>query len=260
MQRRRFLTSSLAASAFALASKSRGQGPAGKPREYYQLQKYQLQAGPQTKLTSHYFSDALIPALNRLGITPVGAFELTYGPETPTLYLLIPSASLETLVTAELRLAQDEEFLKAAAPFWNAPGNEPAFVRITSSLLIAFEGWPKITPPAREKRIFQLRTYQSPSHRDHIRKIESFHSGEFDFFRKAGCGQVFYGDALIGPHLPCLTYMLTFPDMAALEKGWAAFRSDPDWIKLSTSPRFSFEPTVSNVSNLLLSPLPFSQI
>ncbi len=262
MERRRFLTSSLAASALALASKSKAQtqAPAGAPREYYQLRKYQLGQGSQAKLTAHYLSDALIPALNRLGMSPVGAFELTYGPETPVLYLVIPSTSLETLVSVELRLAQDEEFLKAAAPFWNAPANQPAFVRVTSSLLIAFEGYPKLTPPAREKRIFQLRTYESPSNRDHIVKIESFESGEFDFFRKAGCGQVFYGDTLIGPHMPCLTYMLTFPDMQTLEKGWVAFRADPDWIKLSTSPKFGFEPTVSNISNLILSPTSYSQI
>ena len=260
LERRRFLTSSLAASAFALASKSRAQGPAGKPREYYQLRKYQLEAGPQTKLTAQYLSDALIPALNRLGMTPVGAFELTYGPETPAIYLLIPSSALETLATAELRLAQDQEFLKAAAPFWNAPAKQPAFVRIESSLFIAFEGWPKITPPAREKRIFQMRTYQSPSYQDHIRKIEMFHSGEFEIFKRSGCESVFYGDVLIGRELPCLTYMLTFPDLAALDRGWTAFRSDPAWIKLSASPRFAFEPTVSNISNLLLSPTSFSQI
>ena len=260
MERRRFLTSSLAASAFALAGKSKGQATDGKPREYYQLRKYQLEQGPQAKLTASYLSDALIPALNRLGMTPVGAFELTYGPETPAIYLVIPSSSLETLVTAELRLEQDEDFLKAAAPFWNAPAKQPAFVRVTSSLLIAFQGWPKLTAPPREKRIFQLRTYESPSNRDHVRKIESFESGEFDFFRKAGCGQVFYGDTLIGPRMPCLTYMLTFPDMAALEKGWVAFRADPDWIKLSTSPKFGFEPTVINISNLILSPTSYSQI
>jgi len=43
------------------------------------------------------------------------------GTETPTLFVLLPSTRLETLVTAELLLAQDETFMKAAALFWNAP-------------------------------------------------------------------------------------------------------------------------------------------
>ena len=50
---------------------------------------YHLQTGPQIKVTESYISDALIPALNRLGIAPVGAFHLDIGPETPTLYLLV---------------------------------------------------------------------------------------------------------------------------------------------------------------------------
>src|SRR4051794_11485521 len=77
-------------------------------REYYELRRYHMQTGPQQKLTNSFVADALIPALNRLGMKPVGAFDLYVGPETPSLYLLIPSTSLETLVNAEFRLARDE--------------------------------------------------------------------------------------------------------------------------------------------------------
>jgi hypothetical protein len=265
MERRDFLTASLAASALALSNQSQAQATAaGKPREYYEIRRYHMQTGPQTKLTESYVADALIPALNRLGIAPVGAFRLDIGPETPTLYLLLPSSNVETLVTAELRLAQDEQFMKAAAPFWNAPATTPAYIRIESSLHIAFEGWPKLTPPASAathgKRIFQLRTYESPSSQDHIRKVEMFHHGEFDIFQRAGFGQVFYGDTLVGRGIPNLTYMLTFADMADLNAKWDLFRNDPEWKKLSGSTRYSFEQIVSNISNLILSPLACSQI
>lgn len=264
MERRRFLTSSLAASAVALAGTSRAQVSSGQPREYYELRKYHLQSGPQMKLTDNYLSQALIPALNRLGISPVGVFNLTLGPETPTIYVLIPSTSLETLVTAELRLAQDKQFMDAAAPFWNTPATQPAYVRVESSLLIAFEGWPKLTVPAstakHEKRVFQLRTYESATHQDHVRKVEMFHHGEFAIFQKAGFGQVFYGDMLIGPRMPNLTYMLTFAALEEMNDKWKAFDSDPDWKKLSASPRYAFEQIVSNVSNLILTPRDYSQI
>jgi hypothetical protein len=264
VKRRQFLTSSLAASALALAKQSEAQAPAGNAREYYELRKYHLQSGPQTQLTNSYVSDALIPALNRLGISPVGAFNLDIGPETPTLYLLLPSVSLEGLATAELRLPHDEAFMKAAEPFWNAPAKEPAFQRVESSLLIAFEGWPKLVVPAatapHSKRIFQLRTYESATSQDHLRKVEMFHHGEFDIFQKAGFGQVFYGDSLIGPRLPNLTYMLSFTDLSEMNAKWDVFRNDPAWKTLSASPRYSFESIVSNISNLLLSPTAYSQI
>jgi hypothetical protein len=264
LERRKFLTSSLAASALAFAGKSQAGTPAGVPREYYELRKYFMQSGPQAKLTENYLSQALIPALNRLGLSPVGVFNLTIGPETPTLYVLIPGTSLETLVTAELRLAQDKEFLDAAAPFWNAPATAPAYVRVESSLLIAFEGWPKLTPPVAAaqhgKRIFQLRTYESATNQDHVRKVEMFHHGEFAVFQRAGFGQVFYGDTLIGPRMPNLTYMLTFTELAEMNDKWKAFSSDLEWKKLSSSPRYAFEQIVSNITNLVLTPTDFSQI
>jgi hypothetical protein len=264
MERREFLTSSLAASALTLANQAIAQTASGKPREYYEIRRYHLQTGPQTSLTESYVSDALIPALNRLGIMPVGAFHLDIGPDTPSLYLLLPSSKLETLVTAELRLAQDDEFMKAAQPFWNAPATAPAFQRVESSLHVAFEGWPKLTPPAataeHRKRIFQLRTYESPSSQAHVRKVEMFHHGEFEIFQSSGFGQVFYGDTLIGSRMPNLTYMLSFADMNDLNAKWDIFRTAPAWQKLKTSPRYSFEEIVSNISNLILSPATCSQI
>jgi hypothetical protein len=179
-------------------------------------------------------------------------------------YLLIPGASVQGLVELDLRLAEDEAFMKAAEPFWTATAAAPAFQRIESSLMVAFTGWPKITPPAsaaaKGKRIFQLRTYESPSNGDHVRKVEMFHSGEFEIFLKAGFHPVFFGDTLIGSRTPNLTYMLSFADQAELEAKWNLFRDDPNWKKLSASPRFASDQLVTNITNLILSPLSCSQI
>ena len=87
-----------------------------------------------------------------------------------------------------------------------------------------------------------------------------FHAGEFDIFKNAGCHPVFFADTLIGPRMPSLTYMLSFADSTALDTGWNAFRNDPAWKKLSSDPKYAFEPTVSNITNLVLIPLTASQI
>jgi hypothetical protein len=264
MERRQFLAASLAASAAAAFGQTAAQPAAAPKREYYLLRRYNLASGPQLKLTESFLSGAMIPALQRLGLGPVGAFRLDYGPETPAFYVLIPGPSVEQLATLNLQLAADAEFLQTADPFWNARSAAPAFQRAENTLLVAFTGWPRVTPPAaaatKGKRIFQLRTYESPSNGEHIRKIEMFHSGEFDYFKAAGCHPVFFGDTLVGTRMPNLTYMLSFPDIAALDAGWDAFRSNPDWKKLSSSPRFAFDQIVSNVTNLILSPLDCSQI
>jgi hypothetical protein len=266
MQRRHFLQSSLpAATALALAGSGNAlKGQNSAVREYYELRQYKLENGPQNKLTQDYLEKALIPALNRMGMKSIGAFNLYLGPETPTLYLLIPSDSLDALVNAELKLAHDEEYLKAGSAFLKAPAKEPPFGRVDSQLLIAFEGFPKLTvPPVTAKngaRVFQLRTYESPTNSDHRIKVDMFHHGEFDFFEKAGFWQIFYGDALIGPRLPHLTYMLGFPDLAEMETKWNAFQNDPGWKKLSSSPAYSFESIVSNIDSLILKPTSYSQI
>jgi len=229
MQRREFLTSTLTAStlaAIAPAAHLQGAPQATSPdangREFYQLRCYRLSSGPQRKLCDDFFRETLIPALNRLAITPVGVFDLSIGPETPSIYVLMPSLSLDTLVNVETRLAQDAAYLKAGAPFLNAPATAPAFARMESSLLQAFERTPRLKlPPAtatKGPRVFELRTYESPSDQDHKRKVEMMDVSEGEIFDKAGFFQVFYGDTVVGSRLPTLTYMLSFENMADRDK------------------------------------------
>ena len=264
MQRRQFLATSLATSAIALAREGAAQQHSAGPREYYQIRRYQMRSGPQTKLTEDYIEEALIPALTRMDMGPIGAFQAEFGTESPAYYVLIPSKSVEALAQLSLRLAGDAAFLKAAGAFWNAPASAPAFERVEASLLLAFEGWPKLTPPpasaTKGKRIFQMRTYESPSEKAYIRKVEMFHSGEFECFKAAGFHPVFFGDTLIGTHMPCLTYMLSLSGMDEYNARWDAFRNNPEWKKLEANPRYAYEPIVSNITNLVLSPLAASQI
>jgi hypothetical protein len=289
MQRRTFLASSLAAAAISAASgsesaakstrrlysgaksgssatadsQSSASATAGK-RLYYELRRYQLTNGPQKKICDAFFKDAFIPAVNRAGITPVGVFNLSVGPETPVMYVLLPSASLDALVNLEAHLAGDAQYMSSGAPFLSAPAVAPAYQRIESQLMIAFEKIPGITLPAatatNAARVFELRTYESPSDLDHKRKVEMMQSGEEKIFDKAGFAQVFYGDTLIGPRIPNLTYMLCFESLATRDQHWSAFATSPDWKAMQANPRYAFEEIVSNISNFILTPAPYSQI
>lgn len=264
MHRRQFLSRSVVAAAGATLAadsevSSAQQGGNVPQRQFYELRQYRLQNGPETKRIDEFMGGALIPALNRLGVAPVGAFHLDVGPETPTLYLLLPATSADLLATVDLRLAEDATFLKAADPVWNAPATQPVFARVESSLLLAFEGWPVLRTPEKGKRIFQLRIYESPTYAAHVRKVEMFHRGEFAIFERTGLHPVFFSHTLVGARLPSLTYMLTFADQAELTANWAKFGADPEWKKLSGDARYA-EPIVSNITNLVLSPAAYSQI
>jgi len=262
MKRRQFLTGSIAAP--MLAGGAPPQSTSDKTREYYVLRRYHLQNGPQHKLTESFLAEALVPGLNRLGISPVGVFSVSVGPESPAYYVLIPGTSAESLATVDFRLEQDAEYMKAGEGFLKAPDKQPAYVRVESSMLLAFEGWPKLTVPAATarhgKRLYELRTYESPSDQDHRRKVEMFNSGEFGAFEKAGFWPVFFGDTLIGSRMPNLTYMIGFEDLTARDKMWTAFGGTEEWKKLAGSPRYNFEEIVSSITNVVLTPASYSQI
>jgi hypothetical protein len=176
------VTAGMASGAAASGAESDGKALAETRQEFYELRTYTLRTGPQLALTQGYFERALIPALNRLEMAPVGAFKLDIGPETPTYYVLIPSTSAEALVALDARLGMDTEYVKAASGFRDAPASAPAFVRAERSLLSAFAGWPKVVTPKKEKRIFQLRTYESPSQVAHTRKVQMFNEAEIGIF------------------------------------------------------------------------------
>jgi hypothetical protein len=84
VERREFVKSALASAGATLATAREEKAAGELPQEFYQLRKYSLRTGPQLALLQSYFEKALIPALNRLKIAPVGAFKLDIGPETPT--------------------------------------------------------------------------------------------------------------------------------------------------------------------------------
>lgn len=275
MDRRKFLASSLLAQAGLAASGGATVTPAGsaaqsqeeKPmgvREYYELRVYHLHRGNQPKLVADYWREAAVPALNRAGIRPVGVFNVLIGPESPSVYVLISYPSLDSRAKVGSQLDNDAEYQRTGAAFLNAAASDPAYVRVESSLMVAFEGMPRLVVPAaaaeNRPRIFELRTYESHSKKANLKKIEMFNRGELAIFRRTGLRAVFFGETLIGSRLPNLTYMLEFANIEERAMVWARFAADPEWKKLSTTPGYTDVETVSNITNVLLTPAPFSQI
>lgn len=239
---------------------SRGSGK----REFYLLRRYSLRAGPQATTANEYFRDALVPALNRAEITPVGVFTLTIGLQTPATYVLMPSQSLEALVQIEDRLLQDAEYQKAGAAFLGATNKEPAFDRIESSLMRSFEGYPSLTVPpskaAGTPRIFEMRNYEEVTERVYRLKVDQFHSGSFDAFKKVGFDRVFFGEVLVGSRMPKLIYMISCANLAERDQKWQAFFATPEWKRVSTDPKFAIPGLVANNTQEILAPTPYSQI
>ncbi|HUU28246.1 MAG TPA: NIPSNAP family protein [archaeon] len=233
--------------------------------EYYELRKYQLLNRSKQGQFNDFFSRAAIPAMSRIGIGPVGVFSVVYGPNIPTLtyYVLLPHKSLESFASANASLTADPVYQKAGADFLNAPYSDPAYVRMESSLMKAFDRMPRLELPVASKenkpRIFELRTYESHSLKAGKKKIEMFNEGgEIEIFRNTGLQPVFFGETLIGPQMPNLTYMLCFDNMTARDKNWETFVGSSEWQKLSVDPLY--KDTVSNITDIILRSADYSQI
>ncbi len=266
MKRRQFLKSSLATAGFAATLPAlktvAAEPPAGAAGEFYELRLYHLRRGPMQRRFDDYMHETAIPALNRLGVTPVGVFDVATGPDNPTKYVLQAYPSLEVFFAAHQKLGSDPEVQKAE--FTGLPPSDPPYVRAESSFMIAFEGIPKLEVPKqtaeKKPRLFELRTYESHSKKANKKKIEMFNTGEIALFRRTGLTPVFFGETLVGAKLPNLTYLLVFDDMPAHDANWKTFVSDPEWKKMSTTPGFTDPEIVSNISNVFLRPTAYSQI
>lgn len=264
MKRRDFLAASSLAGAAAIADMTRVSAQQSKPQQQLlELRVYHMLPGGRKKVLGDFLKDAALPALGRLGIGPVGVFEPVHGADSLTLYTLTPYSSFDALLSTSSKLMNDAEFQKAADAFYKAPIDQPPYARIESSLMLAFEQLPKLEVPqlATEKkaRIFEMRIYESHNGKAAKRKVEMFNAGgEIAIFKRTGLQPVFFGETIVGPRMPNLTYMVVFPDNAAREKAWAAFGSDPDWVKLRSDAYYA--DTVSNITDLILRPTPYSQI
>ena len=262
MNRRDFLATSAVAGMAPLSQVEALSAQQGSNRQYIELRRYHLIPGASSRAFGTFMGEVAVPAMNRAGVGPIGAFTVVYGQNAPTLLLVLTHKTLESAVTLRDRLAADAEYNRAGASVLEVPLATPAFLRVETTLLRAFEAMPTVEIPAaaaaRTPRIMELRTYESHSDRAALNKLKQFNSGEVPIFRKTGLTPVFFGETLIGEKMPSLNYMLTFPDMAARDRAWAAFSADPDWRTLSSDPQY--RENTSAISDIILRPTAYSQL
>jgi hypothetical protein len=262
LNRRDFIAAAATASLAPLIGSSPAEAAEGPkdPRDVYELRQYQLANEDQKKGFDAFMRSAAIPALNRIGISPVGVFYSVK--DLSPAYVLMRHRSLESFLTGTQKLLADAEFLAQGAEFMNAPADKPAFQRMESSILLAFKGMPQIETPAKGPgRVFQLRTYESPSVKTGQKKIEMFNdAGEIAIFRRVGLHPVFFGEALAGGKMPNLTYMLGFESEADQASGWKKFGADPDWQKLRGMAEYSDKAILCGITNIVVKPAGYSQV
>jgi hypothetical protein len=259
MTRRSFIPAAAAAASAGSAA------AAGAPQNVIiELRRIQLRNGPdnQRQRTSDFLEKHALAAYQRAGAGPVGVFASSIAPGTPFLLTLVAYPSLAAMEQIRAKMSADSAFQKALDTYNSQPGLN--YVRIDSSLLRTFDGFPTVVPPPdagkRPSRLFEVRMYESNNLTTLHRKIKMFNEGEAAIFKRLGMQPVFFGETLIGQNQPNLVYMLSYQDLADRDKAWRAFGGDAEWKKLRETPGYSDAEIVSNITNYLVSPLPFSPI
>ncbi|MES2596844.1 MAG: NIPSNAP family protein [Verrucomicrobiota bacterium] len=258
MKRSAFLKSTVAMTGAACATATTKAATASAP-EYVEIRKYLVTSPEKQAMLETYLKDAAIPALNRVGVQQVGVFLPEKQEPKPVVYVVLRHASLEQFAKSA-ELLTDSAVGQAGAAYLDTPATDAIYERVESWLTRGIEGMPAVSIPAKGSQLYQLRVYESHSEKAGKKKIEMFNMGELAIFKRCGLNAVFFGETIVGPLMPNLTYMLAFPDTAAKDQAWNTFRGDPDWAKLKATPGFTDKEIVSRITNILLVPATFSQM
>jgi hypothetical protein len=134
MNRRMFLSASAALAAAGGEASAADQTM----NQYYELRTYQLRTNSsgQANRLSAFWEEHHLPMMKRLGIGPVGYFQVYLGPEMPKMVTLTAFDSLAAMETKRAAMAADKAWNKAVKDL--GAGSSPAYERIESSLLRAF--------------------------------------------------------------------------------------------------------------------------
>lgn len=261
MNRRTFVKSTVAGAvaAGALAAPNQAQaGLFGSGQMTLVWHHFRVNTAENQAAILDYWKDAGIAAHNRAGSHKVGVFK-PQADDDHSVYVLTAYSSAKRAQEAGDKVARDKKHQEAAKDYLERAMNNPAYQRVDVTLMRAFEDYPKVKVPRIGDRIFELRVYESHNERKARLKVEMFNSGgELDIFEKVNLDGVFYGEAIAGPALPNLTYLLAYVDEAEKERNWNAFRTHPDWVKLSGNARY--KDTVSKIHSVMLLPAEGSQI
>lgn len=231
-------------------------------QQYIEVLKYTLPLGSNKGRTEKYYADAAIPALNKLGIENIGVMNVMYGPNDPSLYVFIPHDNLSSVMTYQEKLFDDSNYMKAGNDFNKSAMANPAYMRVERGLMKAFKNMPKVESPKKaigDKRIFEMRIYESHNYLKGQKKIEMFNDGgEIKVFQDTGLTPVFFGETIFGQLMPNLTYMVVFKDMAERDKSWSVFGKSPGWKAIRGLEQY--KDTVSNITDIIMRPAACSQI
>lgn len=159
------------------------------------------------------------------------------------------------------QLNADQQYLTNGKDYIDAGYKDAAFARMETIILKAFPKMPEPAVPnlsaAKTERVYELRSYESPTEKYNVNKVKMFNDGnEVALFKRLNFNAVFYAEVLAGSHMPNLMYMTTFNSKQDRDQHWATFSADAQWKTLVAMPEY--QNNVSRNEIVFLHPTAYS--
>jgi hypothetical protein len=232
--------------------------------QYYEIRSYILGDNGDAEAIDQYLSGALLPALGRQEVGPIGVFTNSENDQSgqARIVVVIPHSSADAVATVKKKVEADSQYQSDAAAYLNRGPKDSPYQRIQSELLVSMDCMPQLAVAAgsldNNERVYELRVYESANERLGNLKVDMFNSGEVPIFLDCGIQPIFIGQAIVGPQTPNLTYLTTYADEEARNAAWKAFRVHPDWNVLKVVAKY--QGTVSRIDKFVLIPKSYSQM
>ncbi len=234
------------------------------PREiFFELRVYNLADKKQEAELDAYLERAFLPGLKRNHVRDIGVFK--HIPEIQDslrqVFVLYAIEGLDRVSELRKTLTGDSVLLQNGQDFLQAPHDSPPYQRLEVILMKPFKDMPFLRPTSlegpRDKRVYELRSYESPTEALFSNKVEMFNEGgEVELFEDLGFNAVFYGEVIAGSRMPNLMYMTTFTNMEIRDSLWNVFFESPKWKALINDPFYANN--VNKADIFLLTPTSYS--
>lgn len=108
-------------------------------------------------------------------------------------------------------------------------------------------------------RVFEIRTYTTSQKMDDLKALFREHS--LGLFKKHGFEAIGFWVPQDPPaSQTTFVYMLVFPDRETAKAKWAAFHSDPEWLKVRAEFEAKHGRIVDKIESQFVSPVDFSPL
>jgi hypothetical protein len=214
-------------------------------REFYLIQIYHCNSAAQINGVDTYLKNTYLPYLHKKGIQKIGVFAPIDNDTASDkrIYVWLPMPSLNTLDILDQDVEQLDPMTKnALVDLENADGSLP-YTRVERIITKSFIDQPKYVKESSliksPGRIYEYRSYESPTENMHLRKVHMFNQGgEVVLFKRLNFNAIFYSKAIVGARMPNLIYMTSFNNMEDRNEHWKAFVASPEWQSISNMPKY----------------------